>query len=132
VYMEGRPWPVVAFAIMLVTTSVMIPNVGSYTSLRQSIEASNSQVLAWGNHNWSGCGIGAHLAPKCDPREQPVVNELVLEGSLLSCTVTTDEQRSVSTTEAARKAVRICGTSFISINLDSPKLIGPFSILQCG
>lgn len=78
---EGRPWPVISFTIVLVTTSVKIPEVGGY---------GNSQVLARSDHNWSGCGIVAHPAPQCDSREKPVVYELVLEGSLQKGTVTTD------------------------------------------
>jgi len=64
--------------------------VGCYANMRRSVTASNSQILAGGNHNWSGCGNVAHPAPERDSREKPVVNELVLEGSLLKDIGTTD------------------------------------------
>lgn len=109
-----------------------VSKMAGYVSMGQSPAASNSQVLARGDHNWSGCGIIAHPAPVCDSREKTVVNKLVLEGSLLLDTVTTDGERLFSTAGAARKAVRICGTTLISILRKGPKLIGPFHILHCG
>lgn len=130
-YMEGRPWSVVAFAIMLATTSVRIPDVGGYASGRQSAEASDSQVLAWGDHKWSGCVIGAHPAPKCVPREQPVVNDLVLDDIAELYKRQTNGGRFRQQKLRGRRCASAVRLS-ISVNLDSPKLIGPFSILQCG
>lgn len=102
-YAESSPWSVVAFTILLVTTSVRMSIVHGYA---HSVPGSNLQVLARSDHDWSGCGIGAHPAPKCDSREKRVVSEMVLEGSLLKDTVTTDGERLFSTARAARKALR--------------------------